>query len=170
MTALSVGYSFENALGEVEKELNVLYGNDTRIVQEFQYMQRQLTFNFTAEKVLQEFARRVPLEDVKSFVTVFSILKRSGGDSIFVLKSTADKIGTKIEVEKEIYSIIASKKLEFKIMSVIPFGIIFYIGISFPQFLSVMYGNITGNIFMTICLLLYVAAYKAGEKIMRIEV
>ena len=170
VTALDVGYSLENALKEAEKELEILYGNKTRIIHEFQYMQRQLELNFTAEKVLQEFAERSPQEDVKNFVTVFCTLKRSGGDLVAVLKNTVQKIGTKIEIEKEIYSIIAAKRMEFKIMSVVPFGIIFYIGISFPQFLSVMYGNISGNLFMSFCLVLYITAYAIGENIMRIEV
>ena len=34
------------------------------------------------EQVLEEFAERVPSEDVKSFVTVFVTAKKSGGDMI----------------------------------------------------------------------------------------
>ena len=170
VTALDVGYSLENALKEAEKELEILYDTQTRIIREFKYMQRQLELNFTVEKILQDFAVRSPQEDVKNFVTVFCTLKRSGGDLVSVLKNTVQKIGTKIEAEKEIYSAIAAKRMEFQIMSLVPFGIIFYIGLSFPQFLSVMYGNLPGNLFMTICLFMYITAYVMGEKIMEIEV
>ena len=64
----------------------------------------------------------------------------------------------------------ANQKLEFDIMCVVPFAIILYMKATFGEFLGALYGNAAGVCVMTVCLLLYVAAYRTGRKIIRIEV
>ena len=72
--------------------------------------------------------------------------------------------------KKEINTMMAAKKLEFKIMCAVPFAMIGYLRISFPSFMGVLYGNVLGIMIMTICLLIYVAAFEMGKKIVEIEV
>ena len=90
---------------------------------------------------------------------------------IAVLKQTIETICMKLEVQQEIYTIrIVAKQMEFKIMSAIPMGIIVYLKVSFPGFLSVLYGSAVGKIVMTVCLIIYFVAYQWGRKILEIEV
>ena len=117
-----------------------------------------------------EIADRVKEEDVENFVTVFGAAKRLGGDSIAIIRHAADAIGEKMEVEREIQVMLTSKKLEFKIMCVIPFVIILYMRSAFPEFMAVLYGNLAGTLFMTICLMVYLTAYQLGKKMTQIEV
>ena len=42
---MNIGYSMENAIKEVQKDLQVMYKNDTVIVREFSYMVSQLNLN-----------------------------------------------------------------------------------------------------------------------------
>ena len=152
--ALSVGYSVENAMREAVKDLKNIYKKEEMILRELSFMIRQLQMNMTAENVLQEFALRTRDEDVQTFVTVFAMAKRSGGDTLELIRNTVRQIGDKIDVEREITTIMSAKKMEFRIMTLIPFGMILYMKISFPEFLDVLYGNITGFIIMTFCLLI----------------
>ena len=122
------------------------------------------------EQVFEEFAGRVELEDVENFAAVFSAAKRSGGDMIGIIQNTVGQIGDKIEIHREIDTILAAKKYEFKVMSWIPYGIIFYLILSFPEFTACLYGNIAGTGVMTICLLVYTGACVLGEKLVDIEV
>ena len=117
-----------------------------------------------------DFSHRVKEEDVENFVTVFGAAKRLGGDSIAIIRHAADAIGEKMEVEREIQVMLTSKKLEFKIMCVIPFVIILYMRSAFPEFMAVLYGNLAGTLFMTICLMVYLTAYQLGKKMTQIEV
>ena len=133
-TALNVGYSVENAMREVLKDLQVIYKKDELIIREFRYMVRQLDVNFTIEKVLQEFSERTKEEDVQTFVTIFVMAKRSGGDMIGIIRNTVQQMSEKADIRREIGTIIASKKLEFKVMSAIPFGMICYMKFSLGQF------------------------------------
>ena len=121
-------------------------------------MIHQLDINQPVEQVMSELAGRVSQEDVENFVIVFSAAKRTGGDSISILKSAVRDISDKIEAEKEIQTLLASKKLEFKVMCIIPFGILFYMRLAFPEFMQVLYGNLAGAALMTVCLGIYAAA------------
>ena len=167
---LNVGYSMENAIKEVQRDLQIMYDRHALIVREFTYMVRQLNLNVTAEAAWKDFATRVALSEVDTFVTVFSLAKRSGGDSILIIKNAVRQLGDKAEVKREIDTVIAAKKMEFQIMSVIPLGIIGYMRLSFPEFMAGLYGNLPGAAFMSICLGAYIAAWKLGCKIVEIEV
>ena len=167
---LNVGYSMENAIKEVQRDLQIMYDKKTLIVREFTYMARQLNLNVTAEIAWKDFAARIALPEVDTFVTVFSLAIRSGGDSIMIIKNAVRQLGDKAEVKREIDTVIAAKKLEFRVMSMIPFGIIAYMRLTFPEFMSGLYGNLPGVIFMSICLAAYIAAWNLGCKIVEIEV
>lgn len=115
-------------------------------------------------------SERMKQEDTEDFVTVFSSAKMSGGDSISIIRNAVKIISGKIDTEQEIQTMFASKKLEFEIMCAVPFFIILYMKLTFGEFLSVLYENAAGRCFMTICLIVYIAAYSFGRKIIHIEV
>lgn len=167
---LKAGYSVENAIRETEKDLRPLYREGSRIRTEFERMVRELDMNLTAEQVLTSFSKRVNQEDVNNFVTVFAAAKRTGGDSISILKETVRIIGGKIETEREIQTVLAAKRLEFHVMCVIPLGMIGYMRMAFPEFLNVLYGNVPGVLLMTGCMVVYLFAYRLGNRIIKIEV
>ena len=108
-------------------------------------MIRKLKIHIPVGQVLSEFAENVEQEDVDNFVTVFTTAQKSGGDSIVIIKDAVKVISEKMETEKEIQTMIASKKLEFEIMSMIPFGMIGYMKLTFGDFLKVLYGNPAGR-------------------------
>lgn len=169
-SALRAGYSVENAIRETGKDLSSLYGKEKRIRKEYEQIIRGLDLNVSAVKVMEEFALRTGQEDVESFVNVFAASKKSGGDSISVIRNSVKIITEKMDTEKEIQVLIASKRLEFNIMCSVPFLIILYMKMTFGEFLEVLYGNPAGAAVMSVCLAVYVGAYMYGRKIIRIEV
>ena len=168
--ALKAGYAVENAIREAHRDLMPLYGKDSRIMTEYTFMIYKLDMNRTAAQVLGEFAERVDQEDVTDFVNVFSAAKQSGGDSIALIRSAVRTISEKIDTEREIQTMLAAKKMEFQIMCAVPFLIILYMKITFGDFLSVLYGNMSGAAVMSACLGVYLAAYVYGRRLIKIEV
>ena len=55
-------------------------------------------------------------------------------------------------------------------MNLVPFLIISYISMTSTGFFDVLYHNAVGIAIMTVCLVVYVAAYRLSEKIVDIEV
>ncbi|HJC79935.1 MAG: type II secretion system F family protein [Lachnospiraceae bacterium] len=169
-SALKAGYSVENAIREAGKDISPVYSEETRIRKEFERMERQMDMNMSAEEVLKGFAERTGQEDIENFVNVFAAAKKSGGDSIAVIRDAVKIISGKIDTEKEIQTMIASKKMEFDIMCAVPFAIILYMKLTFGEFLNVLYGNMAGAAIMSLCIFVYMGAYVYGRKIIRIEV
>lgn len=168
--ALKAGHSVENAIREAGRDLDSLYGKETQIRKEYERMSHQLDLKMPAGTVLEEFAQRTAQEDVENFVHVFTAAKKSGGDSIAVIRNAVRIISGKIDTEKEIHTMLAAKKLEFEIMCAVPFVIILYMKLTFGEFLSVLYDSPAGTAVMTVCLAVYLAAFRLGRKITAIEV
>lgn len=169
-SALNTGYSVENAFREAQKELLLIYPETARISKELLVITRQLRIHVPMEQILEEFGMRVQTEDARNFVTVFAAAKKSGGNMIAIIQDTVGQIGDKIDVKREIDTMLASKRYEFRVMSAIPYAIIGYMSVSFPEFMDSLYGNAFGMGVMTVCLGIYAGAYYLGVKMIRIEV
>lgn len=168
--SMRVGYSVENAVKEAKKDLSILYREDAAIQREFTHMVRQIYLQVPMEQIMEEWAERVQQEDVRNFVNVFVMARKSGGNMLGIIRSSADQIRDKLEVRAEIETMLAARKYEFKVMSAIPFGMIAYMKISFSEFMGILYGNLLGIGVMSGCLAVYFGAYMLGERIVNIEV
>lgn len=168
--ALNVGYSLENSMLEAAKEMRLIYVEEDRILKEWDQMIRQMKMNVGIEQILAEFSERADQEDVRNFVTVIATVKKSGGNMARAIRQTMSQIQQKEEMAKEIETVISAKKTEFLVMSVVPFGMIAYMMLSFPEFMDVLYQDVKGNMVMTGCLVLYLAAFWIGFHMVRIEV
>ena len=168
--SISAGYSIENAIVETRKDLEKLYGKKGELALEFSHMERQLSHGTSAEKLLSALGRYSGIEDIQNFSQILIQSKKMGGNMKNILHECISSIEEQMDVKKEIHTMLASRRLEQKIMSLIPLGIILYMQISTPDFLSVLYGNFPGICIMTFCLFLYLFAYHWGERLVDIEV
>ena len=168
--ALKAGYSIENAFVQGLQEYTDLYGEKTVMAQEFCNITNQMKLNMPLEQLMEDLAQRSGIEEILSFTQIFGYAKRGGGDMMKIFQDTTEKIRQKVEVEREIETVMAAKKAEQRIMDLVPFGILLYVGLTSPEFLHPMYGNITGVFVMTICLLGYAGAFLLAEKILDIQI
>lgn len=152
------------------RDLERLYPKETDIVKEFHYIETQLRVSVPVEELLLSLGDRSGIEDVENFAAVFYTAKRTGGDMNRIIQTSARMLGDKIDVRKEIETTLAAKKAEQMIMSLMPAGIILYLKLTSPGFLSVLYGNLFGMCAMTLCLGIYVLSYWLGRRIVDIEV
>ena len=167
--ALNVGYSIENAFGQAVDELTLMYGGDSDIVVKFKHIVIRLGQNENLEDILDDFAEESKVEDMY-FAEIFRYAKRSGGDLMAVIKNTAQIIQQKEEVMSEVDTIISGKKMEQRVMSLIPAVIVIYLKVTAKEFIQPLYGNIAGIIIMTVCLGVYVISDMWAKRIVNIEV
>lgn len=169
-SALTAGYSVETAFRDACGELGKIYGEEDLIMREFTYISGQLSINRNLEELLMGLAERSGVEDIGNFAEIFAVSKRTGGNLIAIIRNTVLAISQKEETAREIASSLSAKKLEQRIMSLVPILILLYIRTVSPGFLDVMYYNTVGIAVMSICLAIYAAAYFWGKKIVEIEV
>lgn len=168
--SLYSGYSVENAFLEAEKELTHLLGKQAEMCQELIIINQQIRLNIPVEVLLSELADRSGVEEILSFGQVFGFAKRNGSDFARVLRDTSQRIGDKIELERELRAMVAAKQLEQKIMNVIPMGILLFVDLTSPGFFEVMYSGGLGRAIMSVCLLIYGGAYLLSGRIVDIRI
>lgn len=169
-TALSAGYSVDNAIRVCRKDLEQMYGSGGMIVRETGYMVRQMEMNRPVEELLEDFALRSGLEEAENFTRIFVIARRSGGRLVSIIERTVQIMGDRSQVKEEIQTLTASKRFEQRVMNLIPVLMVLYIDWTSPGFFTVMYTTLLGRVLMTGCLLVYLASVWLAQKILDIEV
>ena len=169
-SSLLAGFSLENAFVEAEKELKQMYGEKSYMFLELQNINKKVGMNIPLEEPLEDLAERTGMEDIYNFIDILSFAKRAGGNFVEIIDNTINKMWAKYETAREIDVAISAKKLEQKVMSVIPVVLLAYMKLTSAEYMSVLYGNVAGVLFMTVCLLAYGGAIYLAGKILQIKV
>lgn len=165
---LQAGYSIENAFIESYQDMVHLFGSNSDIARELMIIRKGMANGKTLEELFLNWGERCENSEIAEFAAVFSIAIRTGGQWSDVIKKTVGVIQEKIETKEEIETLIHARKLESRLMCVIPFFILFYMNLTSKGYFDVLYHNPAGILIMTICMVLYVVAYLAAEKITEI--
>lgn len=169
VSALVAGYSLENSIIEAKKDLALMYQKDDIIIKEFDYMIYKMKLKVPVETLMKELGDRSGAEDIITFSEILMTAKRTGGNLVRIMRQTAANITEKIEIRREIETLVSGKKMEAKCMTAIPLLMIVYLRVFSPGFLDPLYNNMPGAGIMTLALAVYVIAFLWGQKIMKID-
>lgn len=169
ISAMQAGYSLEQAVPYAMEELQRLYRYPTRMGAALQQISIRLGMSETAEQAFTWLAETTGQAEIREFVQVLVTTKRTGGNLIKVMLHTSEQLAMRREVEREIRTVVAGKRLEAGVMCLIPPGILLYLQLAMPALLSPMYHNLKGIMIMTGILLGYGGSCLWVRKILRIE-
>jgi tight adherence protein B len=172
-SSLVAGRSIENAFLEVSKDLELLYPDpNTYIIKEFELINRRVANREPIESAIIDFSERAGVDDITNFTDVFVTCKRTGGDLVEVIRRTSNMISEKIEIQQEISVMVAQKKFESRILSIMPVLMIALLGYTAGEYMEPLYDlrGIVGPIVMTICLGIIVFSFWISQRIMNIKV
>lgn len=169
IAALQTGRSMENAFIEAAKDLSSYVGKETVFTMELQRICAGIGVGEPLEKMIADFAVRSHMEELLYFAQVFLIGKHSGGNIVSIMKNTIRMLQERMDAEQEIAVTIAQQRLEFQIMSVVPLAIMIYLNLGAGGMMDRLYGNFTGIIVMTACLLIYGGCYLYGKRLLEFE-
>lgn len=168
--SLQAGYSIENAFAEAYQDMVEYHGKESIIAKELSLIRMGIRNNVPVEDLVEDMGNRSGVEDIQNFAGILRVGKQSGGNLHTLFENTMMVIEEKISLKQEIQTLISAKKLEARIMSVIPFGIILYVDLTSKGYFDALYADIAGRMLMSVCLAVYIAAIGMMEKIMNIEV
>ncbi|MCD8300660.1 MAG: type II secretion system F family protein [Clostridiales bacterium] len=168
--SLTAGYSMENAWRRAARELEALYGRNAEFCIYMRQMNQRLAVNEPLEKILNDFADQCGLEDICRFAEVYSYAKRSGGNLTEIIRSVTGRMQERAEVMTEIETTVASKKMEQSIMNILMPGILLFVTVSSPSYVSALYHNALGILVMSVSLAGYIACMVWSQKLMDIPV
>ena len=168
-TSLGSGKNVMDAFKSAYDDLSIIYSEESAIIQELSVIIDGIHNNVDVEKSLMDFGLRSGIEEIESFANVFETCYRKGGNIKDVIKNTQQIITEKMEVEMEIQTVVAASTNEQTIMTVLPILLIALIKMMSPEFA----GNFVtpvGLIATTIAIVMFVAAYFVGKKILAIKI
>lgn len=167
-TNLQSGYSIENAFIESNSYIVNVYGKSSDMAKELMWIQKGLANGDTLEHLLWDLGKRCPESALEEFANIYSIACKTGSGWTEVIMKIIAGINQSMEIRQEIETLIHGKKVESRMMSIIPFFILFYMDITSKGYFDVLYHNPLGIIIMSICLVVYVFAFLMSEKITEI--
>ncbi len=156
--------SFNNALQDMINQ----HGESAYITEEVNIIVGGLHNNIVVEKLLENFAARSHLDDIKDFCDTFCTCTRLGGNLKIIINDCKEIITQKIDIELEINTIIAGNKNQLNIIILMPFAIIAMM--QTMGFDAIMSFNFTTILTKIVALLIFILAYRIGLKIIKIEV
>ncbi len=170
-SSISAGRQMPYAIKDAIINLELLYSQDAYILKEFEFMMKRFEETHESmEDIFMDFAIRTEVEDIINFTDIYVISRATGGDLEAIIRKTSEMIIEKINVKREIYTIIAQKKYEARILTAMPFVVILFLTLVSPGYLDEMYTTVSGRVIMTIGLFAIGLAYKWSSRITDIEV
>lgn len=150
--SLQAGYSIENAFLYVLLEIKPDEAVDNLLKEDLKLLVNGMKCGKSLEQGLKELGDKSDIEEIKELAYLVKTAGIYGGNLIRLIGQCARSMTEKSTTELEINTMIASKRLEGKIMSVIPFFIMLYLRLTGVSYIDVLYKTIWGHVFMTVCL------------------
>lgn len=164
---LHAGYSFENALIQVQRSNGTSF---PLMNQELMVLIHGITCKKRVEAMLKDLAGRSGIDEIMEFANRMETAKRYGGNIPYLIRQLTTNMLDVELVETELQTTVAAKRLEGRIMLIVPFGILAFMKITNPEYMCVLYDTIAGHVLMTGILLAVGICAWWIEKIIRIEV
>lgn len=168
--SMHAGYSIENSFKEALIQMEQVYGKDNDTYKGFKKVVGRVMLNIPIEQAFYQYAVESATEEIMDFAEILKYAKRSGGNMSGIINNTANIITEKISLKQEISTVIAGKKFEQMILSVVPAGIIFYMRVSSFGTIEKLYGNLFGIIVMSVCLFIYIVSVITASRISLIKI
>lgn len=158
------GLSIVQALGMVKNEM------PNPLSQEFDYVLKQQQLGISVEEAFQNMAKRIPSEDVNMFVTAVVILKETGGNLAETFETIVYTIRERVKVEQKISAMMAQNLAQGAIVFCMPFGLIAMFYFSDPEFLTPLFNDPLGWVFLGVAFALQMTGGFMIYKLVQIKV
>lgn len=168
--ALQAGYSPEQSMSETETALEKMYSKEDGICREFRRMTAKMRMGSNLEEVWMEFGERSQSDEIRQFAAVLATVKRTGGDLGSVIRQSGELLQKKIELRRELHTVLAAKESEFRLMSMFPYGILLYMKCFAPSMSEALYHNAFGIGFMWMAYLACAGIRRIGKRMIETEI
>ena len=170
-TAIGAGRSMKDAIHESIPSLLNIHGKRSILAADLaKAYERMETGGENDVSVLRDLADASGLEDVKDFVTVYSICKKTGASLITALGKAAGVIMEKMSIDREIEELVRRKESEGLVIFAMPALIILFLNITAPDYIAPLYETAAGRVIMTAVLASNIGIYAMIQRITNVEI
>ncbi|NLD19177.1 MAG: hypothetical protein GX663_02880 [Clostridiales bacterium] len=169
--SVAAGRQMAEALVEAEDSLSLMYGRQEPIMKELRHMKVNIVENKLSDKqLLMDLAFRSKSEDINNFVQVYVTCRSMGGNLEKIIGHTTEVLTDKMNIEREIKAVTSQKKLEGRIISLMPLVMLLMMNILSASYIAPLYETWGGRLIMTVSLAAMGYGVYLMEKLSNVEV
>ncbi|HEV3510525.1 MAG TPA: type II secretion system F family protein [Candidatus Sulfotelmatobacter sp.] len=162
--AVRAGHAFTTALEMITNEIS------EPIAGEFRQLYEEQKFGMPVRDALMNLTDRVPLVDVKFFVTAVMLQRETGGNLAEILDNLSYVIRERFKIQRQVRVYTAQGRLTMALLMGMPPIIVFVMLILNPAFIHPLFADPIGHTLLVAGIALQTVGYFVIRKIIRIQV
>ena len=140
------------------------------LAQELALVLREQRMGVKTEEALEHFAERVPVQDVKLFVSAVQISRVVGGNLAESLTLLAETLRRRLIMESKVKALTSQGRLQGIVMAMLPVAMVAFLAFAYPETMRPMFHTAIGWTVIAICAVMEYLGYRMCRKIMTIDV
>ncbi|MGN0243839.1 MAG: type II secretion system F family protein [Lachnospiraceae bacterium] len=141
-----------------------------RMAGEAHILLQSLQMNLPIETVIEAMTERSHLAEIEECSEILGLGKRNGGNLIALFEQFCQNLRIKWEVEEEIRTMVAEKRMEQTIMKWMPVGILAYLRVTNAAYIEGLYHNPVGVVIAVTAIVVMILSDEWADRIMNITV
>jgi tight adherence protein B len=162
--AIKAGHAFQTAMGMVAEELKPPVGL------EFKKTFEQQNFGLPLKEALNQLAERVPLMDVRFFVTAVSIQRETGGNLSEILDNLAHVVRERFKILRQVRTHTAHGRFTGYVLLGLPAALALALSFISPDHIHLLFTHRLGQTMLMVALVMQTIGYFWIRQVIKIEV
>jgi tight adherence protein B len=162
--AVRAGHAFTTALEMISNEIS------EPLASEFRKLYEEQKFGMPVRDALMNLTQRVPLVDVKFFVTAVMLQRETGGNLAEILDNLSYVIRERFKIQRQVRVHTAQGRLTMALLMAMPPTVVTILLVFSPEFVKPLFYDPIGHILLVVAITLQTVGYFVIRKIIKIQV
>jgi tight adherence protein B len=162
--AVRAGHAFTTALEMISSEVS------EPLAGEFRKLYEEQKFGMPVRDALMNLTERVPLVDVKFFVTAVMLQRETGGNLAEILDNLSYVIRERFKIQRQVRVHTAQGRLTMALLMAMPPAVVAILAVFSPEFVRPLFYDPIGHTLLVVSLVLQTIGYFVIRKIIKIQV
>jgi len=162
--AVRAGHAFTTALEMLSNEVA------EPLAGEFRKLYEEQKFGMPVRDALMNLTERVPLVDVKFFVTAVMLQRETGGNLAEILDNLSYVIRERFKIQRQVRVHTAQGRLTMALLMAMPPAVVAVLAVFSPEFVQPLFHDPIGHTLLVVSIALQTTGYFVIRKIIKIQV
>jgi tight adherence protein B len=162
--AVRAGHAFTTALEMISNETS------EPLAGEFRKLYEEQKFGMPVRDALMNLTERVPLVDVKFFVTAVMLQRETGGNLAEILDNLSYVIRERFKIQRQVRVHTAQGRLTMALLMAMPPAVVAVLAVFSPDFVRPLFYDPIGHSLLVVSIALQTIGYFVIRKIIKIQV
>jgi tight adherence protein B len=143
---------------------------DGPISDEFSKIATDISYGLSIEIAFGRFKDRINIEEINYITSVLTIANQTGGNIIKVFTSIEKSLYNKDRLKKEFNALTASSNITIKVLTLLPFVIIFTIHSLNNEYFNPLFNNVMGLFITSLIIIILITYLFLVNRVLRVRV